>query len=157
MNKCTSEHRRARYLSIAGAFVLLAIVFVVRVLSPSPPIPEAVKERAAETVPRRIQQTPAVFDSESFYRTIIDNNLFCPLGWTPPRPIEPYRLLGTILPHRANTPPKAIIQSTTGNQTYIVSIGEKLDASTEVVSIEGKQVTLSTNDQQRTLHLSIGF
>lgn len=26
-----------------------------------------------------------------FYRTIIDNNLFRPLGWTPPRPKEPYR------------------------------------------------------------------
>ena len=26
-----------------------------------------------------------------FYCTIIDNNLFRPLGWTPPRPKEPYR------------------------------------------------------------------
>lgn len=28
--------------------------------------------------------TPGVFDAEAFKRTIIDNNLFRPLGWTPP-------------------------------------------------------------------------
>ena len=42
--------------------------------------------------------TSPIFDSETFYRMIINNNLFRPLGWTPPRPIEPYRLLGTLLP-----------------------------------------------------------
>ncbi|MYA70659.1 hypothetical protein F4009_11595 [Candidatus Poribacteria bacterium] len=143
-----------------------------RVLSPSPPVPEPVKKRT-ETKPQgtgtdtsfvtvpvlcRVQRTPpAVFETETYYSTIIENNLFRPLGWTPPRLVKPYRLLDTISHCRANTPPKAIIQSTTGNQTYIVSTGEKLDASTEVVSIESKQVTLSRNGQQRTLHLSIGF
>ena len=38
------------------------------------------------------------FQNSDFYHTIIDNNLFRPLGWTPPRPQEPYRLLGTIIP-----------------------------------------------------------
>lgn len=51
------------------------------------------------------------FQNSDFYRTIIDNNLFRPLGWTPPRPREPYRLLGTIIPTDAKTPPKAIIQN----------------------------------------------
>ena len=97
------------------------------------------------------------FDAEAFNRTIIDNNLFRPLGWTLPRLIEPYRLIGTILPRSENTPRKAIIQSTAGNTTYIVSTGERLDADTEVVSIEGKQVVLSTNGQQRTLRLPSGF
>ena len=107
---------------------------------------------------RRVRlANPAVFDSDTFYCTIIDNNLFRPLGWTPPRPIEPYRLLGTILPHDAHTPPKAILQTTAGNQTYIVTTGEQIDASTEVVSIDGKAVVLSTEGQQRTLRLAIGF
>lgn len=101
--------------------------------------------------------TSGVFDSETFYQTIIDNNLFRPLGWTPPRPKEPYRLIGTVLPRSANTPPKAIIETTAGNQTHIVSPGEQIDASTEVVSIEGKAVTLSTEGQQRTLRLRSGF
>ena len=148
-------------LLIAGAFVLLLIVFVLRVLSPSPSPPEPVKERT-ETQPRRVQRTrthtpPPVFDTEAYYRTIIENNLFRPLGWTPPRPTEPYRLIGTILPCRANTPPQTIIQSTAGNTTYILLVGEKIDANTEVVSIESKQVTLSRNGQKRTLRLPSGF
>ena len=108
-----------------------------------------------EAVPRRVERTaPAVFGSESFYRTIIENNLFRPLGWRPPRPVEPYRLIGTLLPRSANTPPKAILESTTGEKTYIVSVGEKIDGLTEVISIESKALTLSTNGQQRTLRLN---
>jgi hypothetical protein len=101
--------------------------------------------------------TPAVFETETFYQTIIENNLFRSLGWTPPRPTEPYRLIGTILPTDDRTRPKAILQTTAGNQTYIVTTGGKIDASTEVVSIKPKQVTLSTDGQQRTLRLVIGF
>lgn len=127
----------------------------------SEPRPEVVKVKvvpvAVSSNHAIVSIPPVVFDAEAFKRTIIDNNLFRPLDWRPPRPIEPYRLLGTKLARDAKTPPQAIIQSTAGNQTYIVSIGEKLDASTSLVSIEGKQVTLSTNGQQRTLHLSIGF
>ena len=166
---------RACYLWIAGkgrgstvwtrscpvlAFVLLLIVFVLRFLASDPVRHEPVKIETAETQPRRVQRTPpkVLEVSEAYYRTIIDNNLFRPLGWRPPRPIEPYRLLGTLLPRsETHTPPKAIIQTTAGNKTYIVSIGEPLDASTRLVSIESKQVTLSTNGKQRTLHLPSGF
>ncbi|RKU22014.1 hypothetical protein C6499_20485 [Candidatus Poribacteria bacterium] len=110
----------------------------------------------ARSVSPSVFETPA--SSKAFKRTIIDNNIFRPLGYRrPPRPIEPYRLIGTKLSRDANTPPQAIIQTTAGNTTYIVSLGEPLDASTEVVSIQGKQVTLSTNGQQRTLHLPSGF
>ena len=156
----TQWTRPARFcgLLIAGAFVLLLIVVVVRFLSPSSPIPEPVTVQTAETQPRRVRQPPPVSDAETYYRTIIDNNLFRPLGWTPPRPIEPYRLLGTILPRsETHTPPKAIIQTTAGQKTYIVSTGDKLDASTRLVSIQGKSVRLSTNGKQRTLHLPSGF
>ena len=151
----TLFNKSVRHLWIAGAFVLLAVVVVVRVLSPSPPIPEPVKERT-ETEPRRVHQTRPVFDSKAYYQTIIDNNLFRPLGWMPPRRIEPYRLIGTILPRSATTPPKAILQTTAGEKTYIVSMGEKLDASTEVVSIAGKSVVLSENGESRTLRLNTG-
>lgn len=148
-------------LLIAGALLLLAFVFVVRFLSSEPvrPIPEPVTFQTAEPQPRRVQRTPpAVFDSETYYQTIIDNHLFRPLGWRPPRPIEPYRLIGTILPRsETHTPPQAIIQTTTGQQTYIVSTGENLDASTEVVSIAGKSVVLSTDGEQRTLRLRLVF
>ena len=103
------------------------------------------------------QETLTNFQNSDFYHTIIDNNLFRPLGWTPPRPIEPYRLLGTLVARDANTPPRAILQTTAGNKTQIVTTGEKLDADTEIVEIRDKQVTLETNGQTRTLHLPSGF
>ena len=150
----TLFNKRICSLLIAGAFVLLVTVFALQ--TPIPP-PEAMTE-TSETEPlhrRRVRLTmPPVFNSEAFYRTIIDNNLFRPLGWTPSRPREPYRLIGTILPIDANTPPRAILQTTAGKKTYIVTTGETLDASTEVVEIAGKQVILSRNGQQRTLRLN---
>lgn len=157
-NRSTLFNKRAGGLWIAGVFVLLLIVGVVRFLSSAPVRrePEPVTVQTAEPEPRRVHQPPPpVFDvSETYYSTIIENNLFRPLGWRPSVPREPYRLLGTKLATDANTPPQAILQSTAGQTTYIVSIGEKIDASTEVVSIESKQVTLSTNGEQRTLRLN---
>ena len=162
-------HLCARYLCIAGGFILLFIVVVMRVLSPSEKVaghrgralplslpPEPIKVSAFPEHKSVPLSTPAVFDVEAFKRTIIDNNLFRPLGWRPPVPIEPYRLIGTKLAIDATTPPQAIIESTAGEKTYIVSLGETLDASTEVVDIQPKWVTLSTNGQQRTLRLNTG-
>jgi len=153
----TLFNKRVSRLWIAGALLLQAIVIVVRVPSPSPPILEPVRVET-QTEPRRVQRTPPrVLDAEAYYQTIIDNNLFRPLGWTPPRPIEPYRLIGTVLARDENTPAEAIIQTTTGNKTYIVTTGEQIDASTRLVSIESKSVRLSTNGKQRTLRLPSGF
>ncbi len=140
-------------LLIAGAFVLLAVFFAFK---RPPPEPLTRKQTVESPQDREVDRTRPVFDSEAFYQTIISNNLFRPLGWRPPRPIEPYRLIGTILPIDANTPPQAIIQSTAGNRTHIVSLGEKIDASTEVVGIEAKQVTLSIGGQERLLSLETG-
>lgn len=140
------------------AFVLLLILFfALRTSTPSEPQSVKVIQPPAE---RRVAFTPSpVLEvSERYYRTIIKNNLFRPLGWTPPRPKEPYRLLGTVLPRDDRSPPTAILQTTAGNQkTYIVSIGDPLNASTEVVSIEGKAVTLETDGQRRTLRLTTHY
>ncbi|MYG09219.1 hypothetical protein F4167_21920 [Candidatus Poribacteria bacterium] len=114
----------------------------------------------SETVPQRQTCKPETlsdFQDTDFYRTIIDNNLFHPLGWTPPRPQEPYRLLGTIIPTDAKTPPKAIIQDSAGNQTYIVTIGDTLDTDTHVTDIQTKHITLKKNGQQRQLTLKSSF
>lgn len=81
---------------------------------------------ASERLPhRRVDLTLVVFDAAAYYRPILEYNLFRPLGWTPPRPIEPYRLFGTILARDGHTPPKAIIQRTTTNTTHIVTLGKK--------------------------------
>ena len=136
------------------AFVLLVPLFFA---FKTPPPSETQSVKVIEpSAARRVHRTPPpVMDvSESYYRTIIENNLFRPLGWRPPRPKEPYRLFGTVLPTDDRTSPTAILQTTAGNQTYIVMTGEPLDASTEVVEIKPKQVTLETDGQRRTLKLT---
>lgn len=153
-----SINRRACGLLIVGAFFFLLAFFLMRLSgSPAPSVP--LKVVPVETYRGAVAIPPVVdFDSDAYYRPIIDNNLFRPLGWTPPVPVEPYRLIGTILPRSGNRLPQAIIESTdTEKKRYIVTTGESLDAETEVISIEGKQVKLSGNGQQRTLHLRIGF
>lgn len=144
-------------LWIMGTFILLAICFSCE----TPEMSASPETRTAAETPhffpvRRVARTtlPDIEVSESYYQTIIDNNLFRPLGWTPARPSEPYRLIGTILARDANTLPKAILESTAGASTRIVTTGDTLDALTEVVAIEAQQVTLSTNGQQRTLRLN---
>ncbi|MYB92405.1 hypothetical protein F4054_07690 [Candidatus Poribacteria bacterium] len=121
------------------------------------PFNRQTQKKVRTPTPNEDLETLKPFQSTDFYRIIIEYNLFRPLGWRPPRPVEPYRLIGTILPRSENIPPTAIIQSTAGNKTYIVTTGETLDALTEVVSIESKQVTLSCNGAQRTLKLPSGF
>ena len=108
------------------------------------------EKRAPSALPR-FSSLP----SASFYRTIIDNNLFRPLGWTRPVSLPAYRLLGTMVPKDGKTPPQAIIQvSTAGNKTHIASIGDTLDADTKIVDIQPKQATLDRAGQQTTLKLN---
>ena len=93
------------------------------------------------------------FRETEFYRTIIDNNLFRPLGWRPARPRDPYRLLGTLIPKDRNTPKKAILQTTVGNTTHTVRIGKRLGEYT-LTDIQPKQVTLEKDGQVQTLKLN---
>ena len=164
------NNRRVGNLWIAGALLLLVTLVVVAYFpAPSPPIsdPSPVKEIPPNALSRlRDQPRSPVRSFQSsdlppypsdFYRTIIDNNLFRPLGWTPPRPVEPYLLLGTILPRDGHTPPQAILQATATNKTHIVTIGDKLDADTQVVEIQAKQIRLEAAGQQKTLHLKRVF
>ena len=139
---------RAIYIFIFGAFFFLLPFFFRRSL----PAPLTVKVVPVEM--RGIfDVAPVVFDSAAYYRVIIENNLFRPLGWRPADPVEPYRLIGTVLPLSANTPPQAILQTTGGNQTYIVTTGDSLDGETAVLSISGKSVVLESGGVRRTLRL----
>jgi len=103
---------------------------------------------------KKAEDADSSFQDSDFYRTLIDNNLFCPLGWTPPRPRNPYRLLGTILPTDGNTPKQAILERTAARRTYTVSLGETLDKDTIVIDIQPKQVTLEKAGVRRTLRLN---
>ena len=96
-------------------------------------------------------QQKSLTDSQisGFHRTIIENNLFRPLEWHPPRQKEIYRLLGTLIPTDENTPSQAILQSTTTRTTHIVSIGDRLDAETTVTDIQPKKGLLEKAGRNR--------
>ena len=102
----------------------------------------------------RTQNTLTQFQSSAFYLTIVNNNLFRPLGWRPPRPREPYRLTGKIISINDNKSTQAILQSTTARTIYIVRIGDTFDKDTTVTGIQPKQVTLENTGHQRTLKLN---
>ena len=79
-------------------------------------------------------------ENAAFYKTIVDNNLFRPLGWTPPNNEPSYSLVGT-----AVDPNGAISQATLlekrSNRYHFVTIGTKVGDMT-VKDIQAKQVTL---------------
>lgn len=55
----------------------------------------------------------------AFYRTIVENNIFRPLGWTPPNPTPVYRLLGTVI-STDGTSGQAILQEIVSSRLYFL-------------------------------------
>jgi len=112
------------------------------------------RKKRVEIGNTRAPDSLAEFQSSVFYRTIVDNNLFRPLGWHPPRLKEPYRLLGTRTSTDGKSEAQAILQKTPVGRTYTVTIGETLDTGTTVVDIQPKRVTLEKAGVRRTLRLN---
>ncbi|MXZ00197.1 hypothetical protein F4Y93_05940 [Candidatus Poribacteria bacterium] len=137
--------------SFGISYVFSTLMFPSR-LSPLP-----VEFVSVSDAPARARGVQKPFDVEAFNRTIIENNLFRPLGWTPPRRVEPYRLVGTILPRSANRSATAIIETTAGSARHIVSVGDALDGSTVVISIASKSVVVESGGVRRSLVLSLVF
>lgn len=87
----------------------------------------------------------------AFYRTIVDNNIFRPLGWTPPKPMPMYHLLGTVISIDGISV-QAILQEIGSERLHFVTVGDKVGDAT-VGEILSKQVTLDKTDQTITLKL----
>ncbi len=99
---------------------------------------------------------PKPVDHEAlFFQTIIENNLFAPLGWKPKKSTPIYRLIGTHIPVGKEIEATAILQETTGGETIrIVSIGTKLGKDTVVADIQPKQVILKKGKLRIPLRLA---
>ena len=76
-----------------------------------------------------------------FYKTIIDHNLFRPLGWTPPNNEPSYSLIGTKAVDTNGAISQATLLEKRSNRYHFVTIGTKLGDMT-VKDIQAKQVTL---------------
>ena len=84
-----------------------------------------------------------------FYRVIIENNLFRPLGWQRPNRDPEYALVATWIGTRG-TIAKALVMERKSSQLYYVAQGEKVgDAIVE--NIAANQVSLKASDAIVTL------
>lgn len=84
-----------------------------------------------------------------FYRVIIENNLFRPLGWQKPNRDPEYALIATWIGTQGPVA-KALVMERKSSQLYYVAKGEKVgDAIVE--NIEANQVSLKASDDILTL------
>lgn len=88
-------------------------------------------------------------ENAAFYRMIIDNNLFRPLGWTPPNNEPAYSLVGTAV-NANGTISQATLLEKRSNRYHFVTVGTKLGDMT-VKDIQTKQVTLDKAGETITL------
>ncbi|MDD9972845.1 MAG: hypothetical protein OXU27_02510 [Candidatus Poribacteria bacterium] len=154
--------RKPVYLAFGVCFGL-AVFLIVSFHAPLQPRPQRPITSESESVrfplDRRQQHRKtesARFQDTNFYRTIIDNNLFRPLGWTPPRPVSPYRLLGTLVSGATDGVwvSKAIIA--VQGEMRVVEIGDSLNAETKVLGIDRHSVLLETSGKEQVLTLPAG-
>ena len=90
----------------------------------------------------------------TFYQTIIDNNIFRPIGWTKPVSRPQFKLIATITGIK-NAPPNALILHK--NTLHTLTIGETLGKETTLTDVKPKHVTLLQNKQKTTLRLTQYF
>lgn len=103
------------------------------------------QERTALSENREVAQGDA-----AFYRVIVENNIFRPLGWKEPISAPKYALIGTIINSRGGMA-KALLKENASNRTYYVTTGEKVGTAT-VEKIESRQVRLNISGEILTLN-----
>lgn len=84
--------------------------------------------------------------NEDFYRVIIENNIFRPLGWQKPNTEPQYSLIATIIGSEGDAA-KAVIMERRSDKFFYVSVGEKVGEAV-VKSIKSDEVTLDTAGEQ---------
>ena len=87
----------------------------------------------------------------AFYRTIIENNIFRPLGWTPPKPTPVYRLLGTVI-STDGTSLQAILQEIASERLHFLRVGDSVGDAT-VTEILSKEVKLDKAGRRISLKM----
>lgn len=88
-------------------------------------------------------------ENETFYKTIIDNNLFRPLGWTPPNNEPAYSLIGTAVDANGRISQATLLEKRS-NRYHFVTIGSKLGDMT-VKDIQAEQIVLDKAGKPVTL------
>ena len=90
--------------------------------------------------------------NQAFYKIIIDNNLFRPLGWTPPNNEPEYTLAGTAVDANGIISQATLLERRS-NRYHFVTIGSKLDDMT-VTEIEDKKIIFDKAGETVTFNTS---
>ena len=88
-------------------------------------------------------------DKPDFYRVIVDNNIFRPLGWRPPNKEPEYTFIGTRV-DSSGTVAEAYVLESRSNQFFMASIGDKIGDAV-VKEIKEKEIILDKNGEVITL------
>ena len=88
-------------------------------------------------------------ENAAFYKTIIDHNLFRPLGWTPPNNEPAYSLVGTAVDENGVISQATLLEKRS-NRYHFVTIGTTLGDIT-VTDIQAKRVILDKAGENITL------
>lgn len=88
-------------------------------------------------------------ENADFYRTIIDNNIFRPLGWRPPNKEPEYKFIGTSV-EKNGAKSEAYVREQRSNKFYMVTIGDKVGDAV-VKEISEKEIILDKDGETITL------
>ncbi len=89
-----------------------------------------------------------------FYKVVIDNNLFRPLGYRRAKPGPPFDLIATVVA-RTSGGSKALIRSNADRQVYYVGVGEEF-ADAKVEMIEPLKVKVFRHGKSQEFRASTG-
>lgn len=122
--------------------------------APAPPRPRRPLTAGTSTPSIDADDTLEAFQQTEFYRTLVENHLFLPLGTVESKQPARYRLIATTTPANGDSGSTALLQSNTGDteSRIFVTIGDKLGDAT-IVDIQPKQVTIEIDGKQTTLEL----
>ncbi len=98
------------------------------------------KDASAHRKNPSVNQNKEPNGNADFYRVIVENNLFRPLGWQKPNSEPQYTLIATLIEPERNTA-RALLMDRKSNQSYYVAIGEKVRDAI-VKDIKSNQVIL---------------
>ena len=106
----------------------------------NPEIQNAGKDASARRKNPIVNRDKEPNGNADFYRVIVENNIFRPLGWQKPDNEPQYTLMATLIELEGNTD-RAFLMDRKSNQSYYVTIGEKVGDAI-VKDIKSNQVTL---------------
>ena len=88
-------------------------------------------------------------ENPDYYRTIVDNNIFRPLGWRPPNKEPEYAFVGTFV-GKNGARSEASVRERRSGKFYMVTIGEKVGDAV-VKEISEKKIILDKDGETITL------